>query len=87
MLKAENIGWMNIILTETSLRSLVSVQKFVQPAICLPSWKRERILLTIKYFVVWKLLATWIKCNANILYFGYPQIHKMQNVYVSLISM
>ena len=33
--------------TETGLHSLVSVQKFVHPAICLPSLKRER---TLRYF-------------------------------------
>ena len=30
--------------TETGLRSLVSVQKFVHPAVCLPSLKKERTL-------------------------------------------
>ena len=30
--------------TETGLPSLVSVQKFVHPAVCLPSLKRERTL-------------------------------------------
>ena len=30
--------------TETGLRSLVSVQKFVHPAVCLQSLKRERTL-------------------------------------------
>ena len=31
--------------TETGLRSLVSVQKLVHPAVCLPSLKRERTLV------------------------------------------
>jgi len=35
--------------TETGLRSLVSVQKFVHPAVCLPSLKRERTLVRIAY--------------------------------------
>ena len=30
--------------TETCLRSLVSVQKFIHPAVCLQSLKRERTL-------------------------------------------
>ena len=38
--------------TETGLHSLVSVQKFVHPAVCLPSSKRERTLESRAKFMI-----------------------------------
>ena len=37
--------------TENGLRSLVSVQKFVHPAVCLPSLKKERTLGILKILI------------------------------------
>ena len=44
--------------TETGLHSLVSIQKFVHPAACLPSLKRERTLRSILLFSSIMIIAS-----------------------------